>query len=332
MVLFDISKRVWAALVLAALPVAAISAAGPAGPDYPTKPIRIVVSFAPGGGTDIFARAMALKYTQAWGQPVIVDNRSGGGGNIGSDIVAKAPPDGYTLLLTTNAPVAINPNLDKVPYDPVRDFTPISQLAVLPFLMSVHTSSPAKNIPELIAIAKAKKGQLNFAHSGFGGGAHLAGELLKNMAKIDMTAIPFKGGGPVIQALAGGQVDLIFLSIFTQMPMVQQKRVRPLGVTSLKRSPVLPDVPAIAETPGLEGFESDLWYGLLAPPKTDPRIVDKIYQEAKRMLSTGELKTQFEPQGATLVATSPREFSDTIRKDLAKWGGLIKSANLKAEK
>ena len=323
------TKRVWAGLLLAALPGTALAAAAP---EYPTKPVRIVVSFAPGGGTDIFARAMAQKYSQAWGQPVIVDNRSGGGGNIGSDIVAKAQPDGYTLLLTTNAPIAINPNLAKAPYDPVRDFAPISQLAVLPFLMSVHPSSPAKSVAELIALARDKKGELNFAHSGFGGGAHLAGELLKVMAKIDMTAIPFKGGGPVIQALAGGQVDLIFLSIFTQMPMVQQKRVRPLGVTSLKRSPVLPDVPAIAETPGLEGFESDLWYGLLAPAKTDPRIIDKIYQETRRMLTAGELKAQFEPQGATLVATSPREFSETIKKDLAKWGKLIKSANLKAEK
>jgi tripartite-type tricarboxylate transporter receptor subunit TctC len=259
-----------------------------------------------------------------------VDNRAGGGGNIGSDIVAKAPPDGYTLLMTTNAPIAINPNLDRAPYDPVRDFTPISQLAVLPFLLSVHVNSPAKSVSELIALARAKKGQLNFAHSGFGGGAHLAGELMKHMTKIDMTAIAYKGGGPALTALAGGQVDLIFLSIFTSMPMVQQKRVRPLGVTSLKRSSVLPDVPAIAETAGLEGFESDLWYGLLAPAKTPPAIIDKIYGETQRTMA--ELKPQFEPQGAELVATSPAVFAKTIRSDLAKWGKLIKSANLKPDK
>ncbi|HYC44465.1 MAG TPA: tripartite tricarboxylate transporter substrate binding protein [Burkholderiales bacterium] len=319
--------RVWGALLIAAVPLAASAAAAP---DYPTKPVRIVVSFAPGGGTDIFARAMAQKFSQAWGQPVIVDNRAGGGGNIGSDLVAKAPPDGYTLLMTTNAPIAINPNLDKVPYDPMKDFAPVSQLAVLPFLLSVHPSSPAKSVSELIALARAKKGELNFAHSGFGGGAHLAGELMKQMAKIQMTAIAYKGGGPVMTALAGGQVDLIFLSIFTSMPMVQQKRVRPLGVTSLKRSPVLPEVPAIAETPGLEGFESDLWYGLLAPAKTPPAIVNKIYQETQRTLK--ELEPQFEPQGANLVATSPAVFAKTIKADLAKWGKLIKSANLKPDK
>lgn len=235
-------------------------------------------------------------------------------------------------MLTTNAPIAINPNLAKAPYDPVKDFAPVSQLAALPFVLSVHPSAPAKSVAELINIAKAKKGQLNFGHSGFGGGAHLAGELLNKMAKIELTAIPFKGGGPVLQALVGAQVDVIFLSILTQMPMIQQKRVRPLGVTSLKRSPALPDVPAIAETPGLEGFESDLWYGLLAPAGTDPGIVDKIYQEGRRMLTSSELKNRFEPSGAMLVASSPATFAQTIRKDLEKWGTLIKSANLKPEK
>ena len=301
-------------------------------PDYPTKPIRIVVSFSPGGGTDIFARALAQKYTQAWGQPVIVDNRAGAGGNIGSDIVAKALPDGYTLLLTTNAPIAINPNLAKAPYDPVKDFAAVSQLAALPFVLSVHPSSPANSVAELINLAIAKKGQITFAHSGFGGGAHLGGELLKKMAKIDMTAVPFKGGGPVLQALLGREVDMIFLSIFTQMPMIQQQRVRALGVTSLKRSPALPDVPAIAETPGLQGFESDLWYGLLAPAGTDRRIVDRIYQESRRALTASELKTQFEPGGAVLVASSPSTFAETIRKDLKKWDDLIKTAKIKPEK
>ena len=321
-------------LLLGSLLLLTFSGAGFAAstPKYPTKPVRIVVSFAPGGGTDIFARAMGQKYSEAWGQPVIVDNRAGGGGNIGSDIVAKASADGYTLLLTTNAPIAINPNLAKAPYDPVKDFAPVSQLAALPFVLSVHPSSSAKSVAELIDIAKAKRGQLNFGHSGFGGGAHLAGELLKTMAKIDMMAIPFKGGGPVLLALAGAQVDLIFLSILTQMPMIQQKRVRALGVTSLERSPALPDVPAIAETPGLEGFESDLWYGLLAPAGTDPRTVDKIYQEGRRMLTSSEFKDRFESAGATLVASSPSTFAETIRKDLEKWGKLIKAANLKPEK
>lgn len=322
-------RRLLGAFLLIACPGVSVAASAL---DYPTKPMRIVVSFSPGGGTDIFARALAQKYSQAWGQPVIVDNRPGAGGNIGSDIVAKALSDGYTLLLTTNAPIAINPNLAKAPYDPVKDFAPVSQLAVLPFVLSVHPSSPAKSVAELVNLAKAKKGVLNFAHSGFGGGAHLAGELIKKMAKIDITAVPFKGGGPVLQALLGGQVDMIFLSILTQMPMIQQQRIRALGVTSPERSPALPNVPAIAETPGLEGFESDLWYGLLAPAGTDPRIVDKIYQESRRALTSSELKTAFEPRGAALVATSPGTFAETIRKDLAKWDDLIKTANIKPEK
>jgi len=297
-------------------------------PDYPAKPIRIVVSFSPGGGTDIFARAMAQKYNAAWGQPVIVDNRAGGGGNIGTDLVAKAPADGYTLLLTTNAPIVINPNLAKAPFDPVKDFAPVSQLAALPFVLSVHPSSPAKTVGELIDLAKAKQGRLNFASSGAGGGAHLAGEMLKTMAKIDMTHVPYKGGGPALLALAGAQVDLLFLSILTSMPLIKTQKVRALGVTSPKRSPALPDLPAIAETPGLENFESDLWYGMLAPASTAPRIVDKIYQEGKRMLASPEFRNLFEPSGTSLVASSPGAFAAAIKKDLAKWGKVIKDSNL----
>ena len=297
-------------------------------PDYPAKPIRIVVSFSPGGGTDIFARAMAQKYSAAWGQPVIVDNRAGGGGNIGTDLVAKAPADGYTWLLTTNAPIAINPNLAKAPFDPVKDFAPVSQLAALPFVLSVHPSSPAKTVVELIELAKAQQGRLNFASSGAGGGAHLAGEMLKTMARIDMTHVPYKGGGPALLALAGAQVDLLFLSILTSMPLIKSQKVRALGVTSPKRSPALPDLPAIAETPGLEHFESDLWYGMLAPAATDPGIIDKIYQEGRRMLTSPEFRNLFEPTGASLVASSPGAFAAAIKKDLAKWGKVIKDANL----
>ena len=313
------------ALLLTMFPSLVLAASAP---DYPAKPIRIVVSFSPGGGTDIFARAMAQKYTAAWGQPVIVDNRAGGGGNIGTDLVAKAPADGYTLLLTTNAPIAINPNLAKAPFDPVRDFAPVSQLAALPFVLSVHPSSPAKTTVELIALAKAKPGQLNFASSGAGGGAHLAGEMLKTMAKIDMTHVPYKGGSPALLALAGAQVDLLFLSILTSTPLIQSQKVRALGVTSPKRSPALPNVPAIAEIPGLETFESDLWYGMLAPAATAPRIIDKIYQEGRRMLTSPEFRNLFEPTGTSLVASSPDAFAAAIRKDLAKWGKVIKDANL----
>lgn len=296
--------------------------------DYPTKPVRFIVTFAPGGGTDILARALAQRMTKAWGQPVVVDNRAGGDGNIGTNIVAKAPNDGYTIALTTNATIVINPQLAKLPYDPVKDFSPISQLASLPFVLLVHPSLEAQTVPELIALAKAKPGQLNFASSGRGGGAHLSGEMLKTMAGIDITHVPYKGGAPALIALAGGHVHFMFLSILTSTPLIQSKKVRAIAVTGLKRSPALPSVPAVAETPGLERFETDLWYGMLAPAKTDPRLVDRIYGETKRIFSLQDFRDLFEPTGTVLVGSSPSEFSRTIQSDLAKWAGVIKSSGV----
>ena len=226
---------------------------------YPDKPIRFIVTFAPGGGTDIFARAIAVKLTEAWGQPVIVDNRAGGNGNIGADIVAKAPPDGYTILLTTNATIVINPHLSRLPYDPVRDFAPVSQVATLPFVLLVHPTLAVKSVPELIALAKAKPGALNYGSSGGGGGAHLGGEMMKTAAKIDMTHVPYKGAAPALVALLSGEVQFMFVSILTATPLIESGRVRAIAVSGLKRSPALPNVPAVAETPGLAGFETDLW-------------------------------------------------------------------------
>jgi tripartite-type tricarboxylate transporter receptor subunit TctC len=298
---------------------------------YPDKPVRFIVTFAPGGGTDIFARAIAQKLTEAWGQPVISDNRAGGNGNIGTDIVAKAPPDGYTILVTTNATIVINPHLYKVNYDPVRDFAPVSQVATLPFALLVHPSLPAKSVAELIAYAKSKPGALNYGSSGGGGGAHLGGEMLKTAAKIDMTHVPYKGAAPALVALLGNEVQLMFVSILTATPLIESNRVRIIAVSGLKRSPSYPNVPAVAETPGLAGFETDLWYGMLAPAKTNPRIVDKLYRETKRILETPEFKNRFEPTGTQMVGTSPAEFAQTIKKDLAKWGAVVKTANIKVD-
>jgi tripartite-type tricarboxylate transporter receptor subunit TctC len=204
-------------------------------------------------------------------------------------------------------------------------------LAALPFALSVHPSSPAKTVRELIELARAKPGKLNFASSGAGGGAHLAGEMLKTMAKIDMTHVAYKGGGPAMTGLLTQEIDFLFLSVLTSMPLIKGGKVRTLAVSSPKRSPALPDVPAVAETPGLEGFESDLWYGLLAPAKTDPMIVDKIYQETRRMLTSAEFKNRFEPTGTELVASSPSEFATTIKKDLAKWATVIKASGAKMD-
>ena len=313
---------------LLALPILAAAADRPA---YPSKPIRFIVTFAAGGGTDIFARAIALKFTEAWGQPVIVDNRAGGNGNIGTDIVAKAPADGYTVLMTTNATIVINPNLLKLPYDPVRDFSPISEVAALPFVLVAHPSLPVRSVSELIALAKAKPGQLNYGSSGGGGGAHLSGEMVQTMTGARFTHVPYKGAAPALIALLSGEVPFMFVSILTVTPLIESGKVRALGVTSSKRSPSLPNVPAMAETPGLAGFETDLWYGMLAPAKTDPKIVEQLYRETSRVLALPDIRNRFEPTGTMMVGSSPVEFAKTIKSDLVKWAKVIKLSGAKLE-
>ena len=298
---------------------------------YPAKPIRIVVPFAPGGGTDLMARAIAVRYTETWGQPVIVDNRSGGGGNIGTDIVAKAPADGHTLLFNTNATIVINPHLGKISFDPINDFAPVTLAAVLPFALLLHPSVPAKSVAELVALVRAKPGEFNYGSSGNGGGAHLAGESLRTMAKLSMTHVPYKGASPALVALLGGEVRFMFVSILTATPLIDSGKVRVIGVSSKKRSPSLPNVPAVGETPGLAGFESDLWYGLLAPAKTPPTIVDKLYQETRRILLLAEIRNRFEPSGTSIVGNSPAEFTKIIKDDYARWAGVIKAAGVRLE-
>ena len=298
---------------------------------YPAKPIRIVVPFAPGGGTDLMARAIAVRYTETWGQPVIVDNRSGGGGNIGTDIVAKAPADGHTLLFNTNATIVINPHLGKISFDPINDFAPVTQAAVLPFALLLHPSVPAKSVAELVALVRAKPGEFNYGSSGNGGGAHLAGESLRTMAKLSMTHVPYKGASPALVALLGGEVRFMFVSILTATPLIDSGKVRVIGVSSKKRSPSLPNVPAVGETPGLAGFESDLWYGLLAPAKTPPTIVDKLYQETRRILLLAEIRNRFEPSGTSIVGNSQAEFTKIIKDDYARWAGVIKAAGVRLE-
>ena len=298
---------------------------------YPARPIRMIVTFSAGGGTDAVARALGQKLTEAWGQSVIVDNRAGGNGNIGTDLVAKANPDGYTLLVTTNAPVVINPHLAKLPYDPLKDLAPVTQLATLPFVLLAHPSVPAKSVPELVELAKSRPGQLAFGSSGNGGGAHLSVELMKTMAKVDVTHVPYKGSSPALIALLGGEVQFMFVSLFTAMPLIEAGKVRALAVTSPQRSPALPNVPAVAESPGFRGFQTDLWYGMLAPAKTDPRIIDKLQAQAQRALSQRDFRDRFETAGTVLVASRPAEFARVIRDDFAKWGPVIKASGAKMD-
>ncbi|MES2562714.1 MAG: tripartite tricarboxylate transporter substrate binding protein [Pseudomonadota bacterium] len=315
-------------MALACAPCLAQNAAS-----YPGKPVRIVSPFAPGGGSDLMARTLAMEFGKDLKQTFIVDNRTGGNGNIGTDIVARAPADGYTLLLTTNATIAINPQLftKVVTYDPVKDFSPISLVASQPFVLVLHPSVPAKTVPELIALAKAKPATLNYGSSGAGGGAHLAGEMLKTFAGVDITHVPYKGSNPGLTALAGGQVQFMFVAVLAATPLIEQNRVRAIAVSTSKRNPALPNLPAVSEFPGLEKFESDLWYGLLAPGRTATAIVDQLHVATRAALARGEVKSRFEPSGTVLVGSTPRQFADTIRQDIARWGHVIKAAKVTPE-
>jgi tripartite-type tricarboxylate transporter receptor subunit TctC len=300
---------------------------------YPVKPVRIVSPFAPGGGSDLMARTLAIEFAKDMKETFVVDNRTGGNGNIGTDIVARGAPDGYTLLLTTNATVVINPQLftKVVTYDPVRDLSPISLVASQPFVLVLHPSVAAKTVPELIALAKAKPGTLNYASSGSGGGAHLAGEMLKTFAGVDITHVPYKGSNPGLTALVGGQVQFMFVAVLAAMPLIEQNKLRAIAVSTTKRNPALPNLPAVSEFPGLEQFNSDLWYGLLAPGKTPHAIVDKLYGAVRTVLARPEVKSRFEPSGTVLVGSSPKQFAETIRQDIARWGNVIKAAKVSPE-
>ena len=314
-------------LAMAAMAFATAGIFSACAQSYHAKPIRFVVNFAPGGGTDIVARAMAPKFAESLGQQVIVENRAGANGNIGTDVVAKAPPDGYTILLTTNAPIAINPHLyKKLPFDPLTDLAPVSQVATLPFVLATHPSVPAKSVKELIALAKGSPKGLTYGSSGTGGGAHLAGEMLRNMTNINIIHVPYKGGAPAITGLLSGEVDFMFISILTVTPMLKDKRLRPIAVTSATRNTALPDVPAMSELPILKGAESDLWYGMLAPANTYRRIIDVLAKEASRVLSLQEFRNRFEPSGTVLVGSSPDVFGKTIKADYERWKKVVKAS------
>lgn len=298
---------------------------------YPSRPVNVVLPFAAGGGTDILTRAWADKLSKMWNQSVVVENKPGASGNLGTEVVADSKNDGYTLLMTTNATIVINPQLnpDEVNYDPQKDLVPVTEVASVPFLLLVNPNSPAKTIQDFIQIAKDKPGTLNCASSGIGGGAHLALELLKSKAGVDIVHVPYKGGNEGFIALMGGHVDCLIVSILTSTSYIEQGQVRALAVTSLERNPSQPDVPAFAELPGLEGFQSDLWYGLLAPAGTDPAIVQKAYEDTKKVLTDPEYRKQFEPTGAVLVGNTPEEFKKVIAEDMGRWKEVIEVSGVR---
>lgn len=298
--------------------------------DYPVKPIRVIVPYAPGGGTDTTGRILAQKLTEKFGQSVIVDNRAGAAGIVGSDIVAKAAPDGYTLLLVAGAH-AINPSLyAKLPYDTVKDFAPVAFLVTAPNILVVNPSIPANSVQELIALAKAKRGQLNFGSGGVGQTPHLAAELFKSMAGVAMNHVPYKGGAPATIDLIGGRLSMMFGGMVLTLPHVKAGRLRALATTGARRSQAVPELPTIAEA-GLPGYEADEWFGAFAPAGMPRHIVQTLNTGMRGILRVPDVQQQFAGLGAEVVDMDVREFSDFVKKQIAKWAKVVKDANIHTE-
>ena len=316
---------------IAALALLATFAAVAGAQSFPAKPIRIVVPFPAGGTTDILARAAAQKLTESMGQPAVVDNRPGAAGNIGAELVAKAAPDGYTLLMGTVGTHAINASLyAKMPYDHVRDFAPVILVAGVPNVLVIHPSVPANSVQELIAYGKANPAKLNFASSGSGTSIHLAGELFKTMTGVQMTHVPYKGSAPAIADLLGGQVQLMFDNLPSALPHIKAGKLKALAVTSAQRSAALPDVPTVAES-GLAGFEASSWFGLLAPAGTPKDVVAKLNGEVAKWLATPEAKDKLAALGAIAAGASPDDFTRHIATETTKWQRVVKESGAKVD-
>ena len=297
---------------------------------YPVKPIRLVLPYPPGGGTDVIARPLAQKLTEQLGQQVIVDNRGGAGGNIGMEFVAKSPPDGYTLLFALTAQYAVNPSLyPKLPYDPVRDYAPISLLANAPYLLVVHPALPAKSVAELVALVKARPGQLSYSSSGNGSGAHLAGEMLRSLARVEIVHVPYKGAGPAMPDLIAGQVQLSFITYTAAGPHIKTGRLRALGVTTAKRSPTLPDLPAIGET--VAGYDSAVWYGFAAPAGTPPEIVSKLNTEVLRVLAAPDFRSRITLEAVSPIGSTPEEFGGFVKSEIVRWAKVVRDSGAKVD-
>lgn len=321
-----ISRRTLLAAASALLAPAIASAQG--GP-YPNRPIRLVVPFPPGGSVDPLARTVGQKLAEALGQQVIVDNRPGGNTVIGTDFVAKSPPDGYTLLLTASSHVT-QPQLLQAPYDPVKDFTPVATLGTSDMIVVVHPSVPASNIRELLALARSRPGALNYSSAGNGNPNHLAGELLDMMAGVKTTHVPYKGGAPAINDLVGGQVQFSYGSPITVLPHIRSGKLKAIAVTSPQRMALLPDVPTVAES-GVPGYEISIWYGLLAPAGTPREVVARLNSEINRITALPETKGRFDAGGMQRHVATADRFEQMMRSDMEKFGRIIKTAGVKLD-
>jgi tripartite-type tricarboxylate transporter receptor subunit TctC len=321
--------KLWKA---AAATLAATLALGANAQQFPDKPIKIIVPYTAGGTTDLLARTVGHKLTEAWKQPVVVDNRPGANGIIGMDLVAKSPADGYTLGLASPGTHAINETLYKatIPHNPQKDFEPVSLAVMAPMVLVVNPTVPAKSLKELIAYAKANPGKLSIASGGSGSSQHLAAEMFKSMAGIDMVHVPYKGGGAAYIDLLGGQVQVMFDALQQAMPHIKAGKLRPIAVASAKRLPQLPDVPTVAEA-GVPGYESGAWYGFVAPAGTPKAVVDKLSKEIARVLTLPDVQQVLAAPGLVPVGSTPEQFAQHIKSETAKYGKVIKDANVKVD-
>lgn len=315
------------AVLIAALFAGTAAAAGA----YPDRPVRLMLPFPPGGPSDIIGRMFAQKLSESFGQQVVIDNRGGAAGNIACEIAKNAAPDGYTLMQATVGTMSINPGLyQKLPYEPLRDFAPISLLTETPYLLVVNPTLPVKSVKELVAYAKARPHQLNFASGGVGTGNHFSGELFRMLAAIDIVHIPYKGSGVGMNDVLAGQVQMMFINLLPAMPFVANGRLRGLGVTSAKRSGAAPDIPTIAES-GFAGYQSTSWHGLVAPAKTPAPILKKVHDELVKITQQPDVKKRMVAQGTDLIGSTPEEFRKVIQTESAKWAKVIKTAGITAD-
>jgi tripartite-type tricarboxylate transporter receptor subunit TctC len=309
-----------------------LAGAGLAQGSYPSRPIRMVVPFVAGGASDILARVIGQGLSEELGQPVVVDNRAGAGGNIGSDHVAKSAPDGYTLVLASVGTHAINSSLyKKMPYDPVKDFTPIALFATVPTVLVVNPNVKVNSARELLALAKARPGALNYASAGIGTTQHLAGEMLKESAGIDVVHVPYKGGGQAVGDLLAGQVTFMFPNIPVVHSHIKAGKLKALAVASTKRSPALPDVPTMAEATALKDFDVSTWFGILAPAGLPPETAQKLNRAVNKVIASDAVKTKLEAQGAVPLESTPEGFREFMVKEVDKWARVVKRAGIEAE-
>ena len=309
--------------------ICAIAAVSVSAQNFPTKPIRVLVAQAAGGPTDVTTRIYASKMSELLGQQMVVDKRPGAGGSVAGEIVARAPADGYTLCSAANGTIAIAPNFLKLTYSATKDLAPVALIGDSPLALMVHPSLPAATVKELIALAKAKPGAINFGSSGLAGTGHLAGELLKMMAGIDIVHVPYKGAAPALTGVAAGEAQMLISGLSSGLPFIQSKRLRAIGVTSAKRLPVLPDVPAIAET--VPGYEAGSWYAVLAPARTPRAIIERLNRESIKTVTDSDIRSKLIAAGLEIYAMSPEELGTKIRLETERWGKVVKATGVKPQ-